>query len=77
MTQVDDTCLLYRGGDAALQVARDGARCVLDAGIGTPNGNAALQALDRRLIDLGASPGGSADLLATTLLLDRFVAEDH
>lgn len=77
MTQVDDTCLLYRGGDAALQTARDGARCVLDAGIGTPNGNAALQALDRRLVELGASPGGSADLLAATLLLDRFVAEDH
>ena len=77
MTHVDDTCLLYRGGETALQAARDGAKCVLESGVGTPDGNAALQALDRRLVELGASPGGSADLLAATLLLDRFVAENH
>ncbi len=73
MTQVEDTCLLYRGGHNALQVARDGARRVLDAGVGSSGGKAALQQLDRQLVELGASPGGSADLLAAALLLDRFV----
>ena len=72
MTQVEDTCLLFRGGQNALQTARDGARRVLDAGVGTSEGGAALRLLDRRLVELGASPGGSADLLAATLLLDRF-----
>jgi triphosphoribosyl-dephospho-CoA synthase len=77
MTCVGDTCLLYRGGEEALHAAQDGARSVLDAGVATAQGKTALHVLDRRLVELGASPGGSADLLAATLLLDRFVAEDR
>ncbi len=73
MSSVEDTCLLYRGGAQALQVARQGAQRVLDVGVGSPAGKAALNQLERDLIALNASPGGSADLLAATLLLDRFV----
>ena len=72
IASVDDTCLLYRGGAEALRVAQTGAQAVLSADIATAAGKAALAALDRNLLALNASPGGSADLLAATLLLDRF-----
>lgn len=72
MSELDDTCLLHRGGPTALAVARAGATSVLDAGgASTPAGRAALSRLDRELVARHASPGGSADLLAATLLLDR------
>ncbi len=71
MASLDDTCLLHRGGRRALKVARLGARAVLAAGgAGSPEGRAALLALDRRLLALNASPGGAADMLAAALLLD-------
>jgi triphosphoribosyl-dephospho-CoA synthase len=71
MAQLDDTCLLYRGGQRALQVAQQGAGAVIDAGgTGSVRGQKCLFALDHRLLDLGVSPGGSADLLAGTLFLD-------
>jgi triphosphoribosyl-dephospho-CoA synthase len=72
IASIDDTCLLYRGGAEALHVAQTGAQVVLSAGITTAAGKAALAELDRKLLALNASPGGSADLLAATLLLDRF-----
>lgn len=68
---VDDTCLLYRGGPRALAEAQVGARVVQDAGgVGTRAGGRALLALEERLLRSGASPGGSADLLAAVLFLD-------
>jgi triphosphoribosyl-dephospho-CoA synthase len=71
MSRLTDTCLLYRGGKLALQTAQQGAASVLGAGgAGTPRGREQLLALDHRLLDLGVSPGGSADLLAGTLFLD-------
>jgi len=73
IASVDDTCLLYRGGAETLRAAQTGAQAVLRAGIATAAGKAALAELDRNLLTLNASPGGSADLLAATLLLDRFV----
>jgi hypothetical protein len=39
-------------------------------GAGSDSGRKHLYALDTRLIELGVSPGGSADLLAGTLFLD-------
>lgn len=72
MSELDDTCLLHRGGPAALAIARGGAAAVLDAGgASTAAGRAALRGLDRELVARHVSPGGSADLLAATLLLDR------
>ncbi|MGO4125993.1 triphosphoribosyl-dephospho-CoA synthase [Inquilinus sp. YAF38] len=72
MASLDDTCLLHRGGRPALEAAQAGARAVLAAGgTATPAGCAALQALDADLLARWVSPGGSADLLAATLFLDR------
>ena len=71
MAELDDTCLLYRGGKEALQAAKQGAAAVINAGgAGSLRGQKCLTALDQRLLDLGVSPGGSADLLAGTLFLD-------
>jgi len=71
MSSLDDTCLLYRGGQTALAAAKEGATAVAAAGgTGTALGLAQLYRLDRRLLDLHVSPGGSADLLAAALFLD-------
>jgi triphosphoribosyl-dephospho-CoA synthase len=71
MAVLEDTCLLFRAGTAGLTAARRGARRVLDCGgVTTPSGRRALMDLDRSLLRLGISPGGSADLLAGAMLLD-------
>jgi triphosphoribosyl-dephospho-CoA synthase len=71
MRTLHDTCLLHRGGLAALNTARDGAAAILAAGgTATAEGWQRLRQLDRDLIGLNASPGGSADLFAATLFLD-------
>ena len=71
MSRLDDTCVLYRGGNAALVTAKEGALAVEAAGgTGTAPGRQRLRQLDRRLLDLNVSPGGSADLLAAALFLD-------
>jgi triphosphoribosyl-dephospho-CoA synthase len=71
MADLDDTCLLHRGGTAALDAAKAGAREVLDRG-GTAStaGRFALDHLDHTLRTRNVSPGGSGDLLAATLFLD-------
>jgi triphosphoribosyl-dephospho-CoA synthase len=75
MASLDDTCLLHRGGQPALDAAKTGARNVLAAGgVGASAGRAALTTLERRMLDLNASPGGAADVLAATLFLDRIDA---
>jgi triphosphoribosyl-dephospho-CoA synthase len=74
MASLDDTCLLHRGGLAALNRAQTGAAAVFAVGgTATVQGWELLQRLDRDLLTLNASPGGSADLLAATLFLD-FIA---
>ena len=71
MSRLDDTCLLYRGGEEALVTAKAGAAAVeIAGGSGTAIGRQKLFRLDRRLLELGVSPGGSGDLLAATLFLD-------
>lgn len=71
MATLDDTCLLARGGRRALEATQSGARRVLGLqGIATPQGRAALRALETRMRRLHVSPGGAADLLAAALLLD-------
>lgn len=72
MSVLDDTCVLYRGGGRALRTVQDGATGVLArGGVGTTAGRSAFAAFDRRLARSRLSPGGSGDLLAATLLLDR------
>jgi triphosphoribosyl-dephospho-CoA synthase len=71
MCTLDDTCLLHRGGEAALQAAQSGAVAVLAAGgLGMPEGERAFDALESTLLTHNASPGGAADLLAAALFLD-------
>jgi len=61
---LDDTCLLHRGDLVALNMAQTGAAAVLAAGgTATVEGWELLQRLDRDLLALNASPGGSADLI--------------
>ncbi len=72
MTDLADTCVLYRAGEPGLHAMQHGARAVLDAGgSASLTGRRRLHELDQQLIALNASPGGAADLLAATLLLDR------
>jgi triphosphoribosyl-dephospho-CoA synthase len=71
MATLDDTCLLHRGGLAALHVAQRGARDTLMAGgSSSPAGRRALLRLDAELVSRNASPGGCADLLAACIFLD-------
>lgn len=76
MTRLTDTCVLSRGGPDALLAMQQGARGVLDAGgADTLPGRRALRQLDQKMLELRASPGGAADLLAATLFLDRLAGE--
>ena len=72
MTQLSDTCVLYRAGEHGLHTMQLGAQAVLDAG-GSISlaGRRRLHELDEQLIALNASPGGAADLLAACLFIDR------
>jgi triphosphoribosyl-dephospho-CoA synthase len=71
MSRLDDTCLLFRGGEAALLAAKKGAAAVeIAGGCGTEVGRERLASLDQRLLEMRVSPGGSADLFAATLFLD-------
>ncbi len=72
MATLDDTCLLHRGGPLALHTAQRGAQRALQAGgAATTAGMRSLLDLDSELLALNSSPGGSADLLAAALFLDR------
>mgnify|MGYP000011437619 FL=1 len=71
MTELSDTCVLYRAGEQGLQTMQQGAQRVLDAGgSATLSGRRALHELDQQLLRLNASPGGAADLLAACLFID-------
>jgi len=71
IARLDDTCLLYRGGTGVLITAKKNALAVEKAGgVGTQIGRQRLTLLDRQLLNMRVSPGGSADLLAATLFLD-------
>ena len=71
MGTLDDTCVLSRGGPAALEFVQAGARRVLaSGGVASAMGRKALRELESRMVQAGVSPGGAADLLAATLFLD-------
>ena len=72
MTELADTCVLYRAGPQGLRTMQQGAQAVLDAGgSATLAGRRQLHELDTQLLALNASPGGAADLLAACLFIDR------
>ncbi|MEW9503173.1 triphosphoribosyl-dephospho-CoA synthase [Jeotgalibacillus marinus] len=66
IAHLDDTCILHRGGPEALSFAKKQAALFLT------NGKIDyLNTLDEDFTRRNISPGGSADLLAATLFLDK------
>ncbi|MGN8160829.1 triphosphoribosyl-dephospho-CoA synthase, partial [Salinisphaera sp. SWV1] len=69
---LDDTCVLHRAGAAGLAAVRRAAAAVAArGGSASVAGRTALAELDAVFLAHNASPGGAADLLAATLLVDR------
>jgi triphosphoribosyl-dephospho-CoA synthase len=76
VSELDDTCILSRGGPGALADVQRGARQILFAGgIGSKQGRAMLQQFEAELLRRNLSPGGAADLLAAAMFLDRVAAD--
>ncbi|CAM4051122.1 triphosphoribosyl-dephospho-CoA synthase [Nocardiopsis rhodophaea] len=74
---LDDTCLAHRGGVAALREVQRMAADVLEAGgTSTTSGYELFTRLDDTLRRDRLSPGGSADLLAGALFLERAAGPD-
>ncbi|UGB33054.1 triphosphoribosyl-dephospho-CoA synthase [Metabacillus sp. B2-18] len=63
---VEDTCILHRGGIQGLEFAKEQACSFLKSG-----NFDSLNKMDQEFIKRNISPGGSADLLAATLFLDK------
>jgi triphosphoribosyl-dephospho-CoA synthase len=71
MARLEDTCVLYRGGAEGLAIVQKGASdALLAGGPGSVAGELAMLRLDQELLIRNISPGGAADLLAATLVLD-------
>lgn len=71
MASLDDTSVIYHGGEVASATVRAGALSVLTCGgPGTAAGDEALRLFDCKLVRQGISPCGSANLLAAVLFLD-------
>ena len=66
MAHLDDTCILHRGGSDGLSFAKEQAEFFLISGDFD-----LLNQMDEEFINRNISPGGSADLLAATLFLDK------
>ncbi|MBM7585385.1 triphosphoribosyl-dephospho-CoA synthase [Bacillus pakistanensis] len=76
MANIDDTCILHRGGMDALYHTKQQAKEILERGLEWDAGHwVILEKLDHTLHLFNASPGGSADLLAATLFLDYLYQE--
>jgi triphosphoribosyl-dephospho-CoA synthase len=74
IARVEDTNLLYRGGSEGLDHARDAARDFLrSGGVSRSDCDNALRAIGRGFVARRLSPGGSADLLAAALFVDRVI----
>lgn len=72
MKVLADTNLLYRGGETGLSYAQDSARSFLAAGgIHCSGWHEHAVAIHREFVNMKLSPGGSADLLAATLFVNR------
>ena len=71
IAEVDDTNLLHRGGSDGLRFAKEAAARFLAAGgVGASTWHDDAVEVHRSFVARHLSPGGSADLLAATLLLD-------
>ena len=76
MAGLDDTCVLHRAGLDGLRRTQAGAARVLAlGGSSTARGRRSLLRLGRELTSRHISPGGSTDLLACAIFLDRVAAQ--
>jgi triphosphoribosyl-dephospho-CoA synthase len=66
IAHLDDTCILHRAGSEGLSFAKKQAAVILESGDFD-----LLHQMDEAFIQRNLSPGGSADLLAATLFLDK------
>lgn len=72
MKDLADTNLLYRGGDSGLNFAQESARSFLaEGGVHRPGWYKQAIKIHREFVIRNLSPGGSADLLAATLFVNR------
>ncbi|MEK4007644.1 triphosphoribosyl-dephospho-CoA synthase [Paenibacillus sp. FSL H3-0333] len=72
MSSVEDTCILHRGSWSDLIVIQQSSRAFLHAGgFSSQTGREVFCRLSEYCHTRRLSPGGSADLLAATLFLDR------
>ena len=69
MSTLDDTCVLHRAGRERAQQVKDEAAAMLDTLL--TGGN--LREMCSRYAAEGISPGGAADMMALTLLMDRLL----
>lgn len=71
MAELNDTCIMHRGGAEALEITKAYAKeIVLAGGVSADKGWQLLEQLDQLLCSMNVSPGGSADLLAAAIFLD-------
>lgn len=69
MSYADDTNILWRGGMESLEIMRSYAREAISlGGISTIEGRKYVENMNKEFIQKNISPGGSADLLATTIM---------
>lgn len=66
IANLSDTCILHRGGKKGLQIAQKEAQKIIETDDLTKLGS-----MNKLFIELNISPGGSADLLATILFLNK------
>ncbi|SDG70845.1 triphosphoribosyl-dephospho-CoA synthase [Bradyrhizobium sp. Rc2d] len=72
IAEVIDTNLLHRGGADGLRFAQESAASFLAAGgVGSPDWRRRAGDIHHTFVDRNLSPGGSADLLAMALFVDR------
>lgn len=75
MAHTEDTNVVWRGGLEALNLMKNFSEDALAlGGMATKEGKEAIENMNKEFIRLNISPGGSADLLATTImfyLLDK------
>lgn len=71
MAELNDTCIMHRGGAEALEITKAHAKeIVMAGGVSADKGWQLLEKLDQLLCSMNVSPGGSADLLAAAIFLD-------
>lgn len=72
--QLDDTCILYRSDLSTLRKIQYLAKEILqNGGVQTIRGRSLYQYLDRLMMQCKVSPGGSADMLAATIFIQKIV----